>query len=1305
MKSGHCVVAAFLFSFLAAGVAAHGESLETASLPPGVKAVWDLDKAWHETTPTRQRVCINGLWHFQPGKSAAGAPPEGGWGWFKVPGSWPGVGDYLQKDSQTVYPHSSWEPQNIAEIASAWYDRQIEIPRQWEGRRIALSVEYLNSFAIAYIDGKKAGEIRFPAGEIDLSAICQPGSKHELSLLVLAMPLKAVLLSYADTATAKEVKGSVERRGLCGDVFLVSTPAGARLNDVRVNTSVRRWEITFDVGLEDLAADRPYQLRARISDGGKDVTELTSGTFTSADVKGGRYRFTDKWKPDKLWDLHTPQNMYDAHLTLIDAGGKALDVAADERFGFRELWIDGRDFVLNGTPIHLSAVPFDNATIGAGAANEPAARETFRRLKRFGINFVYTHNYDCEPGSHLAFAEILRAADEEGMLFALTQPHFAQYDWDKPGADQNNNYARHAAFYVGVAGSHPSVVFYAMSHNATGYVEDMNPDLLDGEHAAREQWSTRNMERALRAEAIVRELDPSRIVYHHAGGNIGAMHTSNFYPNWAPIQELDDWFGHWASAGTKPAFMCEYGAPFSWDWAMYRGWYKGEREFGSAKVPWEWCVAEWNAQFLGDRAFAISDREKANIRWEAEQFRAGQTWNRWDYPTEMGSPRFEDRNTVMAMYLTDNWRAYRTWGVSGISPWEYGMFWIARDDVDRGRKELSVDWGHLQRPGYSPDFIGDRVLRIDTAYEFADWIPTAVGKAVLRNNQPVLAYIAGKPTAFTSKDHIFRAGETVEKQLILINDSRQNVNFQCDWSLSLPQPIAGQAQVSVETGKQARIPLRFELPQALPPGEYELHARARFGDGQEQTDSFIFSIVAPAAPSLEARPPVYLFDPQGQTADWLTKHGIAFQRVDAGAELKPDKILVIGKLALTVEGPGPDLSAVRDGLKVILFEQSAEVLEKRLGFRVESYGLRQVFPRVPDHPILAGIDPHLLRDWRGSARTDAPQLKYEVRERYGPTIQWCGIPVTRVWRCGNRGNVASVLIEKPARGDFRPILDGGYSLQYSPLLEYRGGKGMAIFCQLDVTGRTEADPVADQLAARIVQYADDWKPDPLRSVVYAGEPAGKKFLESAGVNVAEFPAGDLPTERLLVAGPGAGPILAPHASGVATFISAGGKVLCIGLDQQSLASFLPFSVSTRQAEHINAVFDPPSLASPFAYIGPADVMDRGPRPIPLIAGGADVLGDGVLAAAPAGHSGSVVFCQLVPWQFDYVKAYGVKRSYRRSACLLNRLLANLGAAGATPILDRIHSPVSAPETEKRYLSGLYLDTPEEMDDPYRFFRW
>ena len=165
---------------------------------------------------------------------------------------------------------------------------------------------------------------------------------------------------------------------------------------------------------------------------------------------------------------------------------------------------------------------------------------------------------------------------------------------------------------------------------------------------------------------------------------------------------------------------------------------------------------------------------------------------------------------------------------------------------------------------------------------------------------------------------------------------------------------------------------------------------------------------------------------------------------------------------------------------MIVFEQTAEVLEQRFGFRVAEYGLRQVFPRVPDHPLLAGLDAEHLRDWRGEATLLPPRLEYTMRPRYGPTVKWCGIDVPRVWRCGYRGNVASVLIEKPARGRLPAVLDGGYSLQYSPLLEYREGTGLVLFCQLDVTGRTEADPAAESLARNIVRYVSAWKPAPRR---------------------------------------------------------------------------------------------------------------------------------------------------------------------------------------------------------------------------------
>jgi hypothetical protein len=1279
-----------------------------APLPSGVRAVGDLDKAYRQTSPTRERVCLNGLWRWQPAQGGADAVPTDRWGWFKVPGCWPGITDYMQKDCQTVHAHPSWKDEKLGGVAAAWYQREITIPGEWAGRRIAVYAEYLNSYAAVYVDGKKVGEIRFPAGEVDLTSVCRPGSKHVLSLLVVAMPLKGVMLSYSDTNSAREVKGSVARRGLCGDVYLVGTPAGPRIADVKVDTSVRKGEITLAVALEGLAADAAYALRARVTDSGRNVKEFTSRPFKGGDLKDGRLAFTEKWKPDKLWDLHTPQDVYHVQVSLLEAGGKTLDTALPVRFGFREFWIDGRDFLLNGTRIFLSAVPLDNAQVGAALANYEGAKESLLRLKSFGINFVYTHNYGCEPGAHLGFEEILRAADDVGMLVSLSQPHFSHYDWKAPDADHSNGYARHAEFYVGVAGNHPSVVFYSMSHNATGYNEDMNPDMIDGLKDPRDTWSLNNSKLALRAEAIVKRLDPGRIVYHHSSGNLGSMHTSNFYPNFAPIQELSDWFEHWATQGVKPVFLCEYGAPFTWDWTMYRGWYKGQRSFGSARVPWEFCFAEWNAQFLGDRAFRVSEMEKANLRWEARQFRAGNLWYRWDYPYEVGSRLFDDRHAVLAMYLTDNWRAYRTWGLSANSPWEHGHFWRPRDGVNKGRKELKVDWENLQRPGFSPDYLEQRYERMDLAYERSDWVPTASAQALIRNNQPLLAYIGGKPARFTSKDHNFLPGETVEKQLIIINNSRQTVSCECAWSLALrpnnlPQAVVGNRKGTVQTGQQERIPLRFDLPATLAPGQYELGATVKFSSSETQKDSFTVHVL-PRTPPLKPADKVALFDPKGETGEWLCRMPVRCQPVEAGADLSPYEVLIVGKAALTADGPGPDVSRVRDGLKVLVFEQAPDVLEKRLGFRVAEYGLRCVFKRVPDHPTLAGLEEENLRDWRGEATILPPRLKYELSRRYNgaPAVKWCDIDVTRVWRCGNYGNVASVLIEKPARGDFLPILDGGYSLQYSPLMEYREGKGMVLFCQMDVTGRTENDPAAERLARNLLEYVAAWKPAPSRQALYVGDPAGKSHLEKAGVSVGSYEGGNLSADQVLIVGPGGGQKLASNAAAVGDWLKAGGHLLAIGLDEGDANAFLPFKVTMKKAEHISACFEPFGMNSPLAGVGPADVHNRDPRELPLVSGGAAVVGNGVLARATTAN---VVFCQLVPWEFDYGKQYNLKRTYRRASCLVTRLVGNMGVAGATPLLSRFRRPVDAAKSEKRWLDGLYLDSPEEWDDPYRFFRW
>ena len=123
------VVLAILVGGIGTGLS-HGKD---ADLPEGARAVWDLSKAYKETTPTRQRICINGLWRWQPAAGMTNRVPGDKWGYHKVPGPWPGVNHYMHRDGQTLYPHPAWRSQNLKTLDMAWYQREIKIPANWTG--------------------------------------------------------------------------------------------------------------------------------------------------------------------------------------------------------------------------------------------------------------------------------------------------------------------------------------------------------------------------------------------------------------------------------------------------------------------------------------------------------------------------------------------------------------------------------------------------------------------------------------------------------------------------------------------------------------------------------------------------------------------------------------------------------------------------------------------------------------------------------------------------------------------------------------------------------------------------------------------------------------------------------------------------------------------------------------------------------------------------------------------------------------------------------------------------------------------
>ncbi len=235
---------------------------------------------------------------------------------------------------------------------------------------------------------------------------------------------------------------------------------------------------------------------------------------------------------------------------------------------------------------------------------------------------------------------------------------------------------------------------------------------------------------------------------------------------------------------------------------------------------------------------------------------------------------------------------------------------------------------------------------------------------------------------------------------------------------------------------------------------------------------------------------------------------------------------------------------------------------------------------------------------------------------------------------------------------------------------------MVLFCQMDVTGRTEEEPAAERLVNNILRYAQAWKPKARRTAVYTGGEEGRAWLEAAGIHAADVPP---PGEDVLMIRP-----------------DDDGQGLCLELGSA------PAKATMRRGEHIAAWFPAQPASSALAGVAPADVYNRDPREIPLVSGGAEVLGDGVLAV-----STNVVFYQMPPFAYQETdeKHFNQRRSFERSSFALSRLLGNMGVSGETPLLERFGRPVGVNTKEARWDEGLYLLKAVEWDDPYRFFGW
>ena len=142
------------------------------------------------------RLCLNGIWDWQPGPPGKAVPqeiPDDGWESVRVPAD---VGARIFEYDQ--------------ECVGAWFRKELDVPAGWAGRRIVLHFRSVTDFATVYCNGRKVayheGLLPF---DVDLTPHTKGGSRNTIHLYCQNV-YAGISLHEVQTPVARLVKaGSI----------------------------------------------------------------------------------------------------------------------------------------------------------------------------------------------------------------------------------------------------------------------------------------------------------------------------------------------------------------------------------------------------------------------------------------------------------------------------------------------------------------------------------------------------------------------------------------------------------------------------------------------------------------------------------------------------------------------------------------------------------------------------------------------------------------------------------------------------------------------------------------------------------------------------------------------------------------------------------------------------------------------------------------------------------------------------------------------------------------------------------------
>lgn len=1065
-----------ILGILAAATAAAYSADSRLELTPSASPV-------EKITAKRSQIVLNGVWECAPVATFGEAlPPAEEWGKILVPGF------TFKSNSKPGIVEQKNTPRWKTKAERFWFRRNIDIPEQWNGE-IVLRIENVMTGARVFVDGREAGNIIYPAEELDISKFVTAGKTASIALQMGSYFYPPQLLNDKPAQKKNDKKPAFSSMlGISGDVFLLSRPKGAQIDDVFITTSVEHMRLDLDVELRN-AKSGDYEVSVKIVDASNgEVAKRFSREFALAGEP--KVKLSEKWENPKLWDVNQP-NLYFAEISL-KKNGKTLDTTKT-RFGFREFKIDGKHFSLNGKRVRL--IPLHNFFEGDTGGVRQAISNSLDAFKKCNFNA-----FELWPWKHSAtsiqsrkvWAEL---ADEKGILILYpANADSDDFNWNWNDIDARTKWTDRFIRQWREIRNNPSVIALMTLPNTYPNNAAANPMNLGNSLRYRmvedllPTLNYSNPAQGKRLVATMKMFDQTRPVSGHHSCTTGDFHSINHYIDFVPLQEREEWLSNWAKNGNVPFCAIEFGTPFF-------GNFVRDRKNPYSSYTSEPLLTEFVAPYLG--AAAYKNESDAYRKMVSDGYIEAK--KEWKPMNEADEFRFADNMAdFQALFNKNTWRSWRAWGIpGGMVPWRDAYGWVP----EYGMIDLPFKHGAL---GWQPPKVSKRGF-----YGMAEGgaKPNASGRALIENQKHALAWIGGKPEAFTDKAHHFYGGDKVEKTAVITNDLREDAKYSLEWTATLDgkKIASGKLDGVVPVGKTAFVPFSFDVPKADKKTLGEIEIKGGVG-GIENADKFAFTVY----PQTKfPRTTVKVFDPQRKTSKALNALGILTVPWDGKCD---GGLLILCENAYAKKLPANIVEFAEKGGSVLILPQPEEILEQLRGFRTSKFVSRRVFPvlTMQDHPFIAGFDSEDFRDWRGAGtfapETATTEIIGDKRPLYG-------------WHWGNRGSVASQSLEKPHRAGWTPILECEFDLAYSPLMERKIGRGVVVFCGLDLLGRTEADPVADAVLSRIISNLADREPaaDDVKTY-YIGGKRGAELLGKIGVEFVE--TAELPKSGLVVVGEG-----------------------------------------------------------------------------------------------------------------------------------------------------------------------------------------